>query len=293
MAMESRTERQGAGPLVVALLFGPLSHIMVGQWRRACGWYAAEMATAAAAFVAAWLESPRAFWLALVMLLLLRVCVLVDVRRVPVQLPVPRPRLLVIVGLGVAIFYDILGMHVRTNFVEAFSVPSASMYPTIDAGDHIYVKKTDGPFKRGDVVVFRHPTYLVDYVKRIVAVGGDVVAGSDDGTLSVNGHPIERRRLDEPCDDGPTQGPCALWQESLGDRSWPVALAFMRPSLAFGPVTVPAGHYFLLGDNRDNSSDSRAFGPIAAEMIKGRASFVWWSRGPRGVRWGRINQPVR
>lgn len=286
-----RSERRLAGPLV-ALLAGPLGHVAIGQWRRACAWYAAEVTSAAGGFIAAWRASPRLFWLALVTLVLIRVAVVVDVWRLPRLRPLPRGRLVAIVGVGVAIFYEILGVRVRTNFVEAFSIPSGSMYPTIDVGDQIYVKKEKRPFRRGEVVVFRYPLDpSVDYVKRIIGLGGDVVA-SHGGQLVVNGQPVERRRLDERCEDDVGMGGCSLWEESLDGRRWRVA-SDEFPAPDFGPVVVPAGAYFVVGDNRDNSSDSRVWGPVSAALVKGRASFIWWSSDERGVRWNRIDSPVR
>ncbi len=285
-------ERRLAGPLV-ALFCGPLGQIAVGQWRRACGFYAAEIAAAAVAFVAAWRPSPRVFWLALVALIVIRVLTVVDALRVPRVHPLPRARLVVLVGLGVVIFYEILGVRVRANFVEAFSIPTGAMYPTIEMGDHVYTKKATRPFQRGEVVVFRYPLDpSVDYIKRIVAVGGDVVA-LHDGQLVINGQPIERRRLDEPCEKESGSDRCSLWEESLDGRRWRVASDDQFPARDLPRVVVPAGTYFVLGDNRDASSDSRVWGTVAAELIKGPATFIYWSMGPRGVRWERINQPVR
>jgi signal peptidase I len=221
--------------------------------------------------------------------------VLVDVLRLPRIHPLPRPRLVVLIGVGVAIFYDLLGVRVRTNFVEAFNIPSASMYPTIDVGDHIFVKKTNPPFRRGEIVVFGYPPNpSIDYVKRIVAIGGDVVEIRDE-QVSINGRPIARRPLDQDCLYGsdPSLGACKLWEETLDGNTYQTATELERRAGDFGPVTVPAGKYFVLGDNRDNSADSRVYGPIAADLIKGPPMFVYWSRGPWGVRWERINQPVR
>ena len=225
---------------------------------------------------------------------------MVDVLRLDRALPLPRARLVVIIGLGVGIFYEILGFRVRTTFVEAFKVPSASMAPTIAAGDQIFVRKGRGPFQRGDVIAFRYPLDpSLDYVKRVIGVGGDVVSLKAEQLL-VNGQPVTRRRLDEPCGDDDrspspigSPGKCSLWEESFEGRSWRVELDDDLPLRDFGTVVVPAGSYFVLGDNRDASSDSRVWGFLAAELIKGTASFTWWSSGERGVRWARIDQPVR
>ncbi len=295
----ARSERRVAGPLV-ALLWGPLGHITIGRWRRACGWYAAEVALAAACFAGAYLGAGRLLWGALAAVVLLRLAMVADVGRLARVHPLPRARVIFIIGLGVAVFYEILGFRVRGAFMEAFNVPSASMAPAIARGDQIFVRKSRGPFQRGEVIVFRYPLDpAVDYVKRIVGVGGDVVAGKA-GQLVVNGQPIARRRLDEPCDDDDRQpgasapaGKCALWEESFEGRSWRVALDDEMPPQDFGPVTVPPGSYFVVGDNRNASSDSRVWGPVDAGLVKGSATFIWWSSGERGVRWARIDSPIR
>ncbi len=201
--------------------------------------------------------------------------------------------MVLIVGIGVAIFYDILAVRVRTSFIEAFQIPSGSMYPALDVGDHMFVKKTGRSFQRGDVVVFGWPPNPeVEYVKRIVAVGGDVVSLHND-QLSINGHPVERRPVDEACSGKTMQGKCTLWQESIDGRQWHIALEDGMSTRDLEPYTVPEGQFFVLGDNRDNSSDSRVWGPVAAELIKGKAQFIWWSSDNGTIHWNRINQPVR
>jgi signal peptidase I len=284
-------ERRLAGP-VIALFFGPLGHIAIGRWRRACGWYGAEVALTAAMFVGAFLGTPRLLWLAIAATFLIRIAMIADVRRLARVQPLPSRGIVLIVAIGVAIFYDILGIRVRTSFIEAFSIPSASMYPSLEVGDHLFVKKTSRDLHRGDVVVFAFPQdHKVDYIKRIVALGGDVI-GLHDGQLTINGRFVERRRLDEPC--AGTQGGCTLWEESLDGRRWRVALQDRAWSHDFEPTTVPEGQYFVLGDNRDNSSDSRVWGPVAADLVKGKASFIYWSwDAAHAIRWDRIDQPVR
>jgi signal peptidase I len=285
-------ERRRAGPLI-AFFCGPLGHIAIGQWGRAAAWYAAEVALVAGAFLGAFCIAPRVFWGALFALVVLRVLVVLDVVRLGRVHPLPRARLVLIVGLGVGIFYDILGLHVRAHFVEAFQIPSASMYPSIHVGDRIFVKKTVNAFQRGDVVVFRYPVdRTTEYIKRVVAVGGDVVAYRD-GELSINGQPVARRPLDEACQL--ESGPCQMWEESMGDRRWRVAIEDQNRQNTFNvpPTTVPVGKYFLLGDNRDNSSDSRHWGTVDAALMEGMAEFVYFARADGKIDWDRINQPVR
>ncbi len=285
------SQRRVAGP-VIALFFGPLGHIAIGHWRRACGWYGAEVGLTALMFAGAFLGAPRLLWLAIVATLLIRIVMIADVRRLARLSPLPSRGIVLIVAIGVAIFYDILGIRARTHFVEAFSIPSASMYPTLEVGDHLFVKKTSHDFRRGDVVVFAFPQdHTIDYVKRIVGVGGDVISVRG-GQLTINGSPVERRRLEDPC--ASMQGSCTLWEESLDGRRWRVALEDRAWSHDLDATTVPEGQYFVLGDNRDNSSDSRIWGPVAKDLVEGRASFIYlsWDDAHR-IRWDRIDQTVR
>ncbi len=284
-------ERRVAGP-VIALLFGPLGHIAIGHWRRACGWYGAEVGLTAAMFLGAFLGTPRLLWLAIAATFLIRIAMIADVRRLDRLAPLPSRGIVLIVAIGVAIFYDILGIRVRTSFVEAFSIPSGSMYPTLEVGDHLFVKKTSHAFRRGDVVVFAFPhDHTVDYIKRIVAVGGDVIS-MRGGQLTINGSPVERRRLDEPCLS--MQGSCALWEESLDGRQWRVALDDLAWSHDFPSTAVPEGSTSSSAITATTAATRASGGYLAADLIKGTASFIYWSwDDAHKVRWNRIDQPVR
>ncbi len=168
--------------------------------------------------------------------------------------------------LGPAI---LIALAVRSSVVQAFWVPSGSMLPTIQIGDHIFVNKlaytvrmpiADVPLtemrapERGDVVVFVRPDDpKTDLIKRVIAVGGDTVEIRKK-KLFVNGQEVEdaHAHFEEPV--------------ALGQRD------NMRPQ------TVPPGKFFVMGDNRDKSYDSRFWGFANISDIKGRATFVYWSR---------------
>jgi signal peptidase I len=145
----------------------------------------------------------------------------------------------------------VLALIVRTAFFRIYAIPSPSMTPTLEVGDHIVVTpfRDDAP-ARGDVIVFRSP--LADdelMVKRVIATAGDLVE-SRGGRIAVGG-----RTLAEP---------------------------YLRDTTASGavaPMIVPAGCYFVMGDNRANSYDSRGWGVLPAERVVGRVRLVLWSSG--------------
>jgi signal peptidase I len=147
----------------------------------------------------------------------------------------------------------LVAWFIQSQLVQAFVIPSASMEPTLVDRDRVLVNKMASTMGRGDVVVFRRPPDIAmgeveDLIKRVIAVGGDTVAAIG-GVVLVNGEPIEEPYLA----DG----------------------AFTED---FGPVEVPAGHLFVLGDNRGPamSFDSRFFGPIDEDLVVGRAFVVVW-----------------
>jgi signal peptidase I len=167
--------------------------------------------------------------------------------------------------------------------------------------------------RRGDIVVFRKPGETVDWVKRVIGLPGDTVA-VDDGRLVINGRPISRSdegRIaiplspNSPCQVVPSATPdlveangkaaCRypVYRERLADgRSWLVIDQIDDPrGDHFGPVKVPAGHLFLMGDNRDDSLDSRyapaegGLGPVPVEQLIGKASFAFWSTDGSASYW--------
>jgi signal peptidase I len=147
----------------------------------------------------------------------------------------------------------LVAWFIQAQLVQAFVIPSASMEPTLVDRDRVLVNKLAGDFGPGDVIVFRRPPdvdmgVVEDLIKRVVAVGGDTIAGTG-GAVWVNGTPI-----DEPY---------------LADG------AFTED---FGPVEVPPEHLFVMGDNRGPamSFDSRFFGPIHEDLVVGRAFLVVW-----------------
>ncbi len=185
---------------------------------------------------------------------------------------------------------------IRSVVAEPFRIPSGSMIPTLEIGDFILVNKFAYGFrfpftalrlvevgepKRGDVVVFRYPEDpSVDYIKRIVGLPGDEITVRDN-VLQVNGVPVERRFVSRLSfqDDACETESARLYDEQLDEVRHAILNADTRVyALAeFGPQVVPPDSVFVMGDNRDNSSDSRRWGPVPRSYIKGRAMVVWFS----------------
>ncbi|WP_437275136.1 signal peptidase I [Sorangium sp. So ce375] len=186
----------------------------------------------------------------------------------------------------------------RRHVIESFKVPSASMSPTVIPGDHLFVLK-DRPGERagrGDVIVFRSPANPSQrFIKRIIATGGDRVQIDDRG-LRINGRQVPSELAGAaqglPGEDGQLN---ELWQETLDGRRYPILRTpGVPPSSAPIDVKVPRGSVYVVGDNRDNSHDSRHFGPVSVEAIEGIAAVIYLSIDANGLaRWGRTGLAVR
>jgi len=275
-----------------------IGSIVVRRWRRAAVWLALEVAFYAVAIASILASRPGLMWAGFFAALGLRIPAAIDAYRLARRaVALASWRVLIAAWLVLTVGPVVLAAGViRPFIVEAFQIPSKSMYPTLLVGDHLFVDKLHRTPRRGDVVVFRFPPDPpADYVKRVVALPGDVVAIAD-GKLAINGVELPLERFQEDCPKG-ADGftayedgiPCVLSREVLDGRKYTIApQAVLQP---FGPLVVPPGHVFVLGDNRDNSSDSRVFGPVPLETVKGVVLFIWWSRGPSGVRWDRVGLP--
>ncbi len=196
----------------------------------------------------------------------------------------------------------VLAMFIRTFIIQAFKIPSGSMKDTLAIGDHILVNKfiygikiprLTLPFfgsavpqygktlisisnpKRGDIIVFKFPEDPAkDFIKRVVGVSGDSVAIRNK-TVYIN---------DQEAGD-----PYGIHTD---ERIMPKRL---QPRDNFGPVTVPEGHLFVMGDNRDHSYDSRFWGFVALDAVKGKAFIIYWSWDKQefDIRWNRLGQLLK
>jgi signal peptidase I len=195
---------------------------------------------------------------------------------------------------------------VRSFVVEPFKIPSGSMVPTLLVGDFILVNKfeyglrlpitdtkiTQGsPLQRGDVVVFRYPKdESVDYIKRVVGLPGDTIA-YENKHLTINGKSVDETPLPDYFDEERI-GYAKQFEETLGARKHAILNNPAVPPFVIGAedypyrdncsynsagvvCKVPPGHYFMMGDNRDNSADSRYWGFVPDRNIVGRAFFIW------------------
>jgi signal peptidase I len=276
----------------------------VRRWRRALTWLLTEWALLGIVAVATVAGHSLLFVMALSAVFGCRFVALLDAYRL-VTRAVPTATWPMFVAAGVVLGLMNVGFSkgvIRPWFAEAFQMPSTSMYPTLLIGDHIMVDKLHTSPKRGDIIVFKYPLDpSTDYVKRIVGMPGDVIELSADG-VAVNGHALPRERFQDECPKRPDgearpleRGqPCVLWHETADARTYDVATESTTGELrGFERNVVPPGRVFVLGDNRDNSSDSRVWGPVPLENIKGAVRFIWWSLGASGIRWDRVGASVR
>jgi len=216
----------------------------------------------------------------------------------------------------------------RSFLFEPFSIPSGSMIPTLKVGDYLFVSKYSYgysrysfpfgiiPFsgrllksepQRGDVIVFRKPgDENVDYIKRLVGLPGDEIFVRE-GILHINGAPVTRRlEPDMPGERGLLNLPSVIYTETFPEGHEHLIQEYSDNDRMDNtpPRLVPEGHYFFMGDNRDNSRDSRAeIGFVPAENLVGRAEFLFFSHNgraglfeiwkwPSAIRFSRIGMSI-
>ncbi len=197
---------------------------------------------------------------------------------------------------------------IRSFIIAPFVIPSSSMVPTLLVGDYLFVSKynyglrvpfTDiqwfaSPAERGDVVVFDYPEdRSKDYIKRIVGVPGDVIEYRNN-KLFINGKemPLKALGVDSYFMGNHAVDVSEMFEEDLmGVKHLVLRKDY---SIRDGKWTVPEGKYFALGDNRNNSRDSRFWGFIPQEYLVGKAVVIWWSWNDAtgAVRWGRLGSLV-
>ena len=181
----------------------------------------------------------------------------------------------------------VIAFFIRTFVIQAYKIPSGSMKPTLQIGDHILVSKFNygvklpflrstlipiGTPKRGDILVFIYPEdRSKDFIKRLVGLPGDTIEIRNKKIL-LNGAPLNDAH--------------GVYVDNL------IIPASVQPRDNFGPVTVPAESIFVMGDNRDESYDSRFWGFVKMQDVLGKALIIYWSWNQEDtwVRWGRIGK---
>jgi signal peptidase I len=192
---------------------------------------------------------------------------------------------------------------IRSFIFEPFRIPSGSMMPTLLEGDFIFVKKfayglrlpvtetkiiETGEPERGDVVVFRLPSDpSVNYIKRIVGLPGDEIVYARQ-RLTINGKPMQLIQGEDVSFDAP------VFSEDLDGRVHDILVTNAQFSTRDGTYRVPEGQYFVMGDNRDRSRDSRFIGAIPEQFLVGEAVRIWLHFVPWSMPdWGRIGQKIQ
>lgn len=183
----------------------------------------------------------------------------------------------------------LLALFIRTFVIQAFKIPSSSMKPTLLIGDHLLVNKFIYGIKipiidkfiiqfkkpdRGDVVVFKWPEdESKDFIKRVIGIAGDTIEIKDD-QLYINKKKVPLTYIGKYSDDEISDAD--EYEETIGTNKHKI-LDQITKHENYGPITVPADSIFVMGDNRDNSQDSRFWGYVRLEKIKGKAMIIYWS----------------
>lgn len=172
-----------------------------------------------------------------------------------------------------------IGKDASRQIAQAFKIPAVSMAPTLLVGDHVLIDKSvswdDKALQRGEIIVFKFPEDEAKlFIKRVIGLPGDMIEIRNK-TIYVNGAAMDDSAYTQRIDPGILDGT-------------------INPRDNFGPVTVPDDAYFVLGDNRDQSLDSRFWGYVRREKVQGRMGFIYWSwdETNSSVRWHRIGQRV-
>ncbi len=229
------------------------------------------------------------------------------------------------------VFYAILiAILIRTVWFEPFKIPSGSMYPTLYVGDYLFVSKytygyskhslpwslplfegriwEDAP-QRGDVVVFKYPAdNRTDFIKRVIGLPGDKIK-LEKGRLYINGEQVKREQTDDFVLRTP-YGSAERYNQYIetlpnGVKHRILEISDNEQNDEFAELEVPAGNYFMMGDNRDRSDDSRvSVGFVPAENLVGKARFLFFSHNedqewykpwgwPKKIRWSRLFNKIQ
>jgi signal peptidase I len=294
---------------LLGFLFQPLAFLYVARWR----WAAIYLLVMLAIGVLAIFFIHDEF-IAVAMQIAFLITSMIHAYRLAGQYPdsQPRPRYSRWYGLfGAAAGFFLFAFATRAFIAEPFRAPSGSMLPTIPVGAYLIVQKwgyghygaygikpwhasISAPLERGDIIVFEHPEKPESYVKRLIGLPGDQIEYRGK-RLSINGKPASLRRVDDyqvaDYYDARSASSKPMFIETLPGAEYAILIDGNRPPSIVAPAAfpfrdhcaydpegitcaVPAGHYFTLGDNRDNSYDSRFWGFVPADHIIGKVIHV-------------------
>jgi signal peptidase I len=282
---------------ILAFLFALVSvgagHAVLGHTSRGLRWFTSLVVAMGLLILAVVFGWPSLAWFFVAVVVVIRFAAIFDTLR----LRNPQSGFggytaillaLLLTGLGE------LAASATTAFVRAERYQTDSMYPTIEAGDHLIMSRVYRTVGRGDLISFDYPADPTKrYLKRIIGVGGDTVQILG-GQVILNGKPIERVSSPQACVVYQVQ--CTIWRETIDGKTYQIAMLandeFLGQNISrdFGPVVIPADMVFVLGDNRDNSADSRHWGNVPMDLIRAKTRFVYWSSNQSGIRWDRLNQ---
>ena len=208
----------------------------------------------------------------------------------------------------------IVALFIRQFGVEAFKIPSGSMIPTLTIGDHLLVNKfiygpripfTDSRIfswktpQRGEIIVFKYPEdESKNFIKRVVGLSGDKIE-IRKGKLYINDQVVPVTQVESPENSGQQLNPYfakpRIFDEQLGTVNHRIQYLRDQSGNDFGPVLIPKESVFVMGDNRDNSQDSRVWGFVKENKILGRALIIYWSWDgtDHWVRWDRIGTLIK
>jgi len=186
-------------------------------------------------------------------------------------------------------FWPVLAivLCLRSFFYEPFNIPSDSMVPTLETGDFILVNKFDygvrlpivnvGEPERGDVIVFRYPPQpTISYIKRVVGIPGDHIV-FDHGQLTINGQKIAKVPVEFSREKDRLDTPTSIYHK---DINFVENGKYSAENGLYWEVKVKEGEYFAMGDNRDQSADSRFWGMVPEQNLTGRAFYIWMHKEP-------------
>lgn len=300
--------RRIVSTLASLLLFSGCGHLGLGRYRRGAVWIAARLCAVLLLILSVFSHSRLLFVVCFVLALALTIGATIDTYRIAPAARVPGWPQTIFLWILLAILGEWGQESLSTHVLASYRFPSASMAPTILMGDRVYCTKHDPQHGRGQLVLYRgaqDPTQR--HIKRVVAIAGDTVKVCG-GQLIVNGKPVRRQQVDTPCeyesesDAEPGTGgthvrPCVAYREWAADSEFTTAHNNPTTALLSARCTdetaVPPGHVFLLGDNRDNSHDSRYWGTLPVDHIEGNPWFVSRSSDRAGLRFDRLGLLLR